>query len=178
MGPRPRSIVVLVGMMGSGKSTVGRGLAASLGWPMLDNDAQIRAATGRDGPTIFREDGEDALHRAERDAILAALRTPGPAVVTAAASVVDEPEVRAALQPAYVVWLRARPATLARRIGGGRGRRADAVDDAWLADRARDREPRYRAIADQIVDVDDLTVDGTVAAIRERLRRPGATSAD
>src|SRR3954454_3877952 len=60
--------IVLVGMMGSGKTSVGRAVAARLGWPLLDNDAQILAATGRPSPTIFREGGEDALHEAERQA--------------------------------------------------------------------------------------------------------------
>lgn len=165
--------IVLVGMMGSGKSTVGRALAAEMSWPLLDNDAQLGALTGRDGPTLFREDGEEALHRAEHDALLAALRAPGAAVITAAGSVVDDAELRAALKPAHVVWLRARPATLAARIGPGAGRRPDAVDEAWLARTAAEREPRYREIADQVVDVEDRTVDDTVAAIRAGLPSAG-----
>src|SRR3954462_2103590 len=65
--------ILLVGMMGSGKTSVGRAVAARLGWPLLDNDAQILAATGRPSPAIFREGGEDALHAAERQAFTAAV---------------------------------------------------------------------------------------------------------
>jgi shikimate kinase len=159
--------ILLVGMMGSGKSTVGRGLARSLGWPLLDNDALIREATGQGGPAIFRDQGEDALHRAERDALSHALERPGPAVITAAASVVDDPEARDRLrhEPA-VVWLRASPGTLSRRIRGGGGRRADAVDDAWLAALDRDRAARYLEVADLVVDVDERTAPEAVDRIR------------
>lgn len=151
--------------MGSGKTTVARALAARLGWPILDNDALIRA-TGRDGPTIFRDDGEDALHAAERAAFLDALGRRPPSVVTVAASVVDDPELRARLRGSgHVVWLRARPETLHRRIAAGSGRRADAVDEAWLANVAAERQPLYESVADQVVDVDDRDVDDVTRTI-------------
>ena len=165
--------IVLVGMMGSGKTTVAKAIAARLGWPVLDNDAQIRAATGRDGPTIFREGGEDALHQAEQAAFKRAIEEARPSVVTVAASVVDDPDLRDRLRSAgHVVWLRARPETLHRRIASGAGRRSDAVDETWLAQLSRDREPRYRDVADQVVDVDDLSVaaiaDSVIAAMDGR----------
>jgi shikimate kinase len=158
--------IVLVGMMGSGKTSVGRAVAARLGWPLLDNDAQILAATGRPSPAIFREGGEDALHAAERQAFTAAVDGSAPAVVTVAGSVVDDPELRERMRSAgHVVWLRARPATLHRRIDSGAGRRSDAVDEAWLARRATDRRPLYASVANQVVDVDDQPVDAIAEAI-------------
>jgi shikimate kinase len=158
--------IVLIGMMGAGKTTVGRALAARLRWPMLDNDALIREATGRDGPTIFRDDGEEALHAAEREAFLTATRRPGPSIVTVAGSVVDDASLRDVLRTSgRVVWLRARPATLHDRIDSGAGRRADAVDEELLARLAAAREPRYRAVADDVVDVDDRPVTGVVDEI-------------
>jgi shikimate kinase len=175
MTDRPARIV-LVGMMGSGKTSVGRAVAARLGWPLLDNDAQILAATGRPSPTIFREGGEDALHEAERQAFRDAVAAPAPAVVTVAGSVVDDPELRTKLRAAgHVVWLRARPATLHRRIDSGVGRRSDAVDEAWLARRATDRRPLYESVADQVVDVDDRPVDAIAEAIVAAI--PSASSA-
>jgi shikimate kinase len=157
-------------MMGSGKTTVARELSARLGWPVLDNDRQILAATGRDGPTIFREGGEEALHAAERKASLAALDHATPAIVTVAASVVDDPELRARLRGAgHVVWLRATPETLDRRIDEGAGRRSDATDATWISRVARDREPHYAAVADQILDVDDQSVSEVADAIERRL---------
>ena len=149
--------VVLVGMMGSGKTTVGRELARRTGWPLLDNDALVRERTGREPATIDAEDGEDALHAAEIDALRAALQRPGPAVIAAAGAVVDDESARRDLEDAdvHVVWLRGRPETLRRRIGMGRGRRDDAQDLAWLAARAAEREPRYHAVADQVIDVEN-----------------------
>jgi shikimate kinase len=163
--------IVLVGMMGSGKTTVGRELAAELGWPMLDNDTLVLAATGRDGPTIFREDGEETLHAAERTAFVAGVDRSPPAVLTAAGSVVDDPSLLARLRASgWVVWLRATPATLRARIDRGAGRRADAVDVAWLASRAADRSALYESVANQVVDVDDRTIPQIAGEILERAR--------
>jgi shikimate kinase len=162
--------IVLVGMMGSGKSTVGRALAEELGWPLLDNDALVRETTGRGGPEIFRAGGEAALHEAEREALVAAIRHPAPAVITAAASVVDDARLRSMLPHAgTVVWLRAAVDTIVDRIdaSAGAGRRSDARDVAWLEERASQRAPLYTAVADAIVDVDGRTIDELVAAIRE-----------
>jgi shikimate kinase len=163
----PPRRIVLVGMMGSGKSTVGRALADALRWPFLDNDALVAEMTGRPGPEIFATDGELELHRAERAAFAEALARPAPAVITAAGSVVDDPWLRSVLPTAgWVVWLDAEPETLAERIGGGDGRRSDAPDQAWLTTLLLSRAPLWTAVADQIVEVDEATVDEVVDAIR------------
>ena len=169
--------IVLVGMMGAGKTSVGTAVADRLGWPMLDNDGLVRAATGRDGPTIFRDDGEEALHAAERAAFVAGIDRPPPAVVTVAGSVIDDPQLVARLPATgWVVWLRARPETLRERIDRGVGRRADATDAAWLAARNRDRSERYERVADQVVDVDDRSVESIADEIVRATRsRPTGT---
>lgn len=168
MGPmlRPRDRILLVGMMGSGKTTVGRELARRTGWPFLDNDALVRELTGRAPAAIDAADGEDVLHAAETAAFRAAVARPGPAIIAVAGAVVDEPEERAGLSSAgHVVWLRADPATLLRRVGSGAGRRADALDPAWVAARVSAREPAYRAVADQVIDVEGLRPEAVATAI-------------
>jgi shikimate kinase len=158
--------VLLIGMMGSGKSTVGRALATRLGWPFLDNDALVRERSGRDPAEIDASDGEEALHDVEAAAFRAAIERPGPDVIAVAGSVVDRPAERERMRGAgHVVWLRAGPATLRRRIGDGRGRRDEALDLDWITARAAEREPVYRAVAAQVVDVDAASVDEIVAAI-------------
>ncbi len=152
-----RGRILLIGMMGAGKTTVGRELARRTGLRFLDNDALVRELTGRDPAAIDADDGEDALHRAEIAAFRMAAAQPGPAVIALAGAVVDDPAASRELsQTGRVVWLRATPATLRARIGSGAGRRSDATDLAWLAARVAEREPRYRAVADEVIDVDGI----------------------
>jgi shikimate kinase len=161
-------------MMGAGKTTIGRVLARRTGWPFLDNDALVRELTGREPKAIDAEDGEDALHAAEIVALRAALDRPGPAVIAVAGAIVDDPDATADVRAsgAHVVWLRARPETLRGRIGAGTGRRADAGDLTWIAARAADREPRYRDIADQVIDIEDNRPRSIAAAILAAVEAP------
>jgi len=165
--------IFLVGMMGSGKTTIGQALARRTGWPFFDNDTLVRSLTGREPAMIDSVDGEDALHAVEIAALRKAMAAPGSAVIAVAGAVVDDDAARRDLKATdgHVVWLRGRPETLRARIGAGRGRRADAVDFAWIAARAAEREPRYRAVADQIVDIEDRRPKAIVDAILSEVER-------
>jgi shikimate kinase len=175
-GPMPEvgsERVFLVGMVGAGKTTVGRALAERTGWPYVDNDDLVRQLTGRDPEEIDKTDGEDVLHLAELRALDVALEMEPPVVVGVAGVVVDDDAAREALRDGgHVVWLRARPDTLLARIGSGTGRRQDAVDPDWIQARLREREPRYAAVASQIIDVDDVEPEEVaeliLGALRER----------
>lgn len=165
--------VFLVGMVGSGKTTVGRTLAERTGWPYVDNDDLVRRLTGREPDEIDATDGEDVLHLAELRALDVALEMEPPVIVGVAGVVVDDDAAREALRDGgFVVWLRARPDTLLERIGSGTGRRHDAVDPEWIRARIREREPRYAAVASQIIDVDDVEpaqiAELILAALNER----------
>src|SRR5262245_1712892 len=157
--PSPTDVrhLVLVGMMGSGKTTVGRLVADRLGRPYLDNDDLVRAIAGDEPAAIRNRKGEAALHDFEAAALDRAMAGTDQVVASAAAAVVEEPVSRASLEPADVVWLRARPETLSERIGSGLGRRDEATDPEWLAGRARSRQQLYADVADLIIDVDDLS---------------------
>jgi shikimate kinase len=170
MTARMADRILLIGMMGAGKSTVGRELARQLGRPFLDNDALVRAGTGREPAEIDASDGEDALHRAEADALRTAIARRGASVIGVAGAIVDDAAERERLAGAgFVVWLRARPETLRARIGSGAGRRPEATDLGWLAARSSEREPVYRAVADLVVDVDERSVAEIVDRIRSAL---------
>jgi len=154
-GPPQR--LVLVGMMGSGKTTIGRLLSERTGWPYADNDELVRRTSAREPAEIRATDGEDALHQLESAALVEALRQPPPSLIGAAASVItDERAVAVIHDSASVVWLRARPETLLLRIGSGEGRRTEATDLTWLAQQGASREAAYTQLADRIIDVDDI----------------------
>jgi shikimate kinase len=177
-GPDGPARIVLLGMMGAGKTTVGRLLAARLGYPYLDNDDAVRGMTGREPAEIRATDGEDELHRLESDALAWALAGTPPMVVGAAGFIVEDPRAREAMAGEVIaVWLRARPETLRARIGSGAGRRTEATDLAWITQRVVEREAAYGALADLVVDVDDLTPDEVVDAITASLA-PGASLGD
>jgi shikimate kinase len=151
--------IILVGMMGAGKTTVGRGLAERLGWQHCDSDAQVVARTGRTVPELFAERGEDAF-RAEESRVLAeALSSDQPVVVSAAGGVVLSSSNRHLLtRSGIVVWLRADPALLARRVGSGTGRPLlDGDPAANLIDLDAVRRPLYQEVAEVAVDVDGFT---------------------
>jgi shikimate kinase len=92
--------------MGSGKTTIGRLLAARLDLPFVDNDAVLEEGAGRTAAEIARDDGVEALHASEADVLRGALDARRSAVITAAASTVTDPELRTRLHAeAFVVWL-------------------------------------------------------------------------
>jgi shikimate kinase len=115
--------VVIVGPMGAGKTTLARGLARALGREVFDSDRSIAERTGRIGREIAETDGVEVLHRLEADVLLDALSGPDPAVVAAAASVIEDSEVREALQDTFCVWVTADPDILAERSAQGSHRR-------------------------------------------------------
>jgi len=154
--------IVLVGMMGTGKTTVGTLLAKRLGRPFIDSDAEVEARTGRTVREIFETDGEAAYRPLETDALLDALASPVPAVIAAAGGVVLAERNRRALdeQAALVVWLRADPAVLAGRVRHHDHRPLlDNDPAAALARLAAERTPLYAQVADVIVDEGTKTPD-------------------
>jgi shikimate kinase len=159
--------LLLVGMMGAGKTTVGQLAAARLGWKFFDSDAQVRAATGRTVPEIFAEEGEAAF-RAEESRVLAdAVADPDPVVISVAGGAVLSEANRALLASSgVVVWLRADPATLGSRVGRGEGRPLigdDPVESLRSLDQVR--RPLYASIAHLVIDVDDLAPEAVVQRV-------------
>ena len=170
---------LLVGMMGSGKTTLGERLAARLGRPFLDSDRLVHGRTDRTVGAILAEDGVATLRAAEEQALRDALASPGAAVVALAAGTILDPGTRSLIRDGgTVVWLRARGDTLAARIGGQAERPHHAEDQAaWLRAEADARAPLFEGVADVIVDVDDADPDTLVATIAQALAEHGAAEA-
>jgi shikimate kinase len=151
--------VVLVGLMGSGKTTVGTIVARRLGLPFRDNDALLVAATGTAAATLRDRDGAEALHHAEARVLRDALASSIPTVIAAAAAVVDDRACRAALRDpgVAVAWLRADPSILGRRFeadAGGTGAYRPAYGNdagAFLAAQGHRRAARFAACRPVVV---------------------------
>jgi shikimate kinase len=126
--------VVLVGLMGSGKSTVGRALADELSWPMSDSDEAIERRCGATVRELNERLGTAAMHRLEAEHLLGAIAEHEHSVVCAAASVVDVASCRDALRApgVFAVWLENSAATLAARFGQGPHRPLLDADPAHL----------------------------------------------
>lgn len=117
-----RRHVILVGLPGSGKTTVGRLAGALLGAPFTDLDAIIEDRAGKTIPRIFREDGEAAFRALELAAGEAVLRGP-PGVVAPGGGFVADPERRRlALENGLVIYLLVQPTVAAERLAAEGGR--------------------------------------------------------
>ena len=163
--------VVLVGLMGSGKSSVGRRLARRLGLPFADSDELVERAAGRSVREIFAERGEAAFRDLERRAVAAA---GGGVFAVAGGAVLDEGS-RAALRAraTHVVWLDAPTPELVRRTG--RAAHRPALDDdasGTLAAMRAAREALYRDLATLRVDTAGRDLDEVTDAVVRAVGAP------
>ena len=154
--------IVLLGQMGSGKTTVGGIVAQRLGRPFIDGDAKLVARTGRTGREIAVADGIPALHAIEHSIAAAALGLTTPAVIAPAASVVDFPDAVSALGGHVCVWLWANTSTLAARRPAGTHRRTVDADEA---ERLGGRRTTYAALAAAGFNTGAVSAAVTAAAI-------------
>jgi len=164
--------VLLVGMMASGKSTVGHSLAEQTGWPYVDNDDLVARLAGEATPDVAATRGADGLHMLEGFVVEEILAMPAPLIAGIPGSTITTDPMREQLRAGgFVVWLRARLDTLAARVGDGSSRPFFAGHDvlATLERLNAGREPLYAAVAHLVVDVDDLSPDDIAEQIRARL---------
>jgi len=159
---------VLVGMPGSGKSTIGRRLAKALDVPLLDTDLKIVETTGRSIAEIF-VDGEQEFRRIEADVVRAALAE-HDGIVSLGGGAVTSAEVRDALAGHTVIYLEISAAEGIRRTSGGAGRPLLAGDPA---ERFRtlmaERVPLYRQVATMRINTNRRNPGAVVRHIVHRL---------
>jgi shikimate kinase len=165
--------VLLLGMMGSGKSSVGEALSRRTGWPFVDNDALVERATGLTARALLARRGEAAMRAAEAAALETALGLPLPVVAATAAGTILDPDNRRRLASGgFVVWLRAPAEVLAARAVGADHRPwLDEDPVGWFRAALDEREALYASVADLEVDTHRLTPDEGAARIVEALAR-------
>ena len=168
--------IVLVGLMGAGKSTVGRRLAKRLGLPFVDSDSAIEEAAGASAADVFERYGEQDFRDGERRLVARLVEGERRVIATGGGAFVD-PDTRALLKErAVTVWLDAPVEVLAERTGRRDTRPLLRVGDraATLARLDAERRPNY-AEADIHVrsghGAHGDVVEAIVAALRERIAR-------
>jgi shikimate kinase len=161
--------VLLVGMAGSGKSTVASLLAACLDRPWVDTDEEVERRTGKTVEAIFLADGEAAFRDEERRVLALALAADTPSVIAVAGgAVLDAGNRRLIGRSGTVIWLRAGTETLIARLGDASGRPLLAADlPAALRELDRARRPLYVEVADAVIDVDSHSPEEVVALVIE-----------
>ena len=164
---------VLVGLPGSGKSTIGRRLAKALGVELLDTDAAIEQQTGRTIADIFATDGEQEFRRLEEAVVRAALAE-HDGVLSLGGGAVTTPGVREALAGHTVIYLEINANEGVRRTGGNTVRPLLAGPDRAAKFRAlmSDRVPLYRRVATMRVDTNRRNPGAVVRYIVSRLQAP------
>ena len=164
--------IVLVGIMGAGKSTVGRLLAQALKMPFTDSDDEIVSAAGMSISDIFAEHGEPEFRRLEQRVIARLLDGDPMVLATGGGAFMNEETRQLVQQKADSVWLKADLETLWRRVSrrGGRPLLDQPDPKKTLKDLLEQREPYY-AQANHVVVSKDGPHSRTVRAIRKALKR-------
>ena len=169
--PRERGpSIVLVGLMGAGKSSVGRRVASRLGLPFFDADTEIEAAAGCSISDLFARYGEPAFRAGERRVMRRLLAGPRAVIATGGGAFID-PETRALIAEGGVsLWLRADLEVLTKRVSGRDHRPLLRGGDprAILSELIEKRHPIYET-ADLVVESLDQPTDVTVNAVLQAL---------
>lgn len=166
-------VVVLVGFMGAGKTTVGRIIADRLGQPFADSDVLIEQRLGRSVRDVFATEGEAFFRQLESAAVTDLVRGP-PAVIALGGGAVEHPRTRAALRHAWVVYLRVSYGEAMSRIEGDEFRPMLGRPD--LDDVYKRRQPLYEDISVFIVDTDSRLPEAVASDVLTELARLPRTS--
>jgi shikimate kinase len=170
----PARGLALVGYRGTGKSTVGRLLASTLGRPFRDADQEFEERVGQTVRTFFEERGETAFRDEEEAVLQDMVRIPGVVLATGGGVVLREPNRGLLRKVGTVVWLTAGPEVLAERLRRDPRQERPALTGAGLFDEItsvlESRAPLYRAVADLVIDTMERTPEEVCRAILEGRR--------
>jgi len=167
--------IFLVGLMGAGKTTVGRALARRLNKRFIDSDHEIEARTGVTIPLIFEIEGEASFRQREAE-VLSELTSLDDVVLATGGGAVMRPENRAHLKAGgTVIYLRASVASILQRTGHDKNRPLLQTGDPrqTIERLAREREPYYLEVADLVVETGRPNVQLLVQTIVSQLEAAG-----
>jgi shikimate kinase len=165
-----------IGLMGCGKSTVGKIVAERLGWGFVDVDELIEDSTGCTVAELWEHGGEEAYRPLEQSIVIDVLSAFDHSVLATPGGVVLDRDAVQAIESNDVVavYLRAGPEVLAERIAHDGGHTRPLVDDHpgdVMRAMFEARDTSYQALADQVVEVDELTPDQAASAVLHLLMR-------
>lgn len=168
--PRYDKSIVMVGLMGAGKSAIGRRLASHLHMPFVDADTEIEAAAGCTIEEIFKRHGETAFRDGERRVISRLLEGPPIVLATGGGAFMDESTRAEIARTSISIWLRAELDTLVRRTAKRNNRPLLKNNDPakTLKDLMVIRHPIYE-LADIVVESDDTPLEETVNRVCQAL---------
>ncbi|MEY2776225.1 MAG: shikimate kinase [Pseudomonadota bacterium] len=167
--------IVLIGLMGAGKTTVGRRLAQRLGLPLVDTDHEIELKCGADIPTIFEMEGEEGFRRREERAVAEAMAEPGR-IVTTGGGAPMRPANREVLGRGYVIYLDAQPWQIWQRLRTDRSRpllSQSPNPKATLERLHAERDPVYRQMAHYVLPSSRGSLASVVQHLVEHLSTRG-----
>ncbi|MEV6851614.1 shikimate kinase [Actinoplanes sp. NPDC051411] len=158
-------VVVFVGTMGAGKTSIGQAVARLLGVPFADVDAIIEERAGKPIPEIFFDDGEDAFRALERSAVASSLTSFDGVLALGGGAIMHE-GTRELLAAHTVVWLSVELSDAVKRVGLGAGRPMISINPRatmkYLLDQ---RKPLYASVATHTVATDGREIDDIAAEV-------------
>jgi shikimate kinase len=170
--PKTQRPIILIGFMGSGKSSVGEVLAQQLGWPRFDTDEIVARDLGLTIPEIFARHGEEFFRDAEAEVVRQLDGNLSAVIVTGGGTVLRTENVVRLRELGTIVWLRADLATLQQRLVGRNDRPLLQTENpaATIAELLARREKFYEAAADFAVDTSARSPRESARAVLDELR--------
>lgn len=171
----PKRSIALIGLRGSGKTTVGRILGARLGAEAVDVDEIIEQESGQSIAEIFAQEGEAGFRQREREAIARTVAAPPAVISVGGGAILDKSNATALAQVATIVWLTAPSRVLWERLAkdpatpSSRPPLTDRDGMAELEELARERSPIYQRVADLVIDTTELSPKQVAEAISAKL---------
>jgi shikimate kinase len=164
--------IVLIGFMGTGKSTIGRELSKMLSYPLIDTDHAIVKKAGKPIPKIFAEDGEEAFRKMETDLLEELLEEEGNIIATGGGIIGSERNREILRQLGYVVWLAASPKEILARTSRNSNRPLLNNEDpsGTIMRLLEKRTPLYMAASHLNIETDQLCFDEICNGIIESAR--------